>query len=367
MTQTTQFFDICIVIRDRFIKEYEKAKKAYEEKSQEIQRDYKNERARAESQANKERFERAKEEAAERLKKDLEAEFIKAEAVEQAKVSAVKIGADTLRALDGLSGVPVSAEEFSLLAKGCEGSGYWVTKRLKMIAEQNGILAGEGLEASYSEKMAALTEAKTRLEEYSLHYDPEKFFVGVDDRAIRRLESQFSNGYINYNVSPEKRAALLLDDVVKCGDVMTAAVRVRNLLQTVTDEKVKAEICKTLESDSSFWRNVSEFGGLTSLLSAYTKERKQTEKEALKITKDARDAATVARLSEAEKKAALWGASISPDNAGSERKIDKQGLAFLETEAGKAKIKEFERIAEKTAAYISDKKAEAERREQIEG
>ena len=367
MTAETDFFDLCIVCRDRFVKERERADKAYNTRKEEITRGYKGELAQKEARENKEKWEQAKDNAVAVLKHDIETAFIKTEAKERARVSAVNIGSEYARALDSLKGVPISREEFELIAAGCAGRGYWVTAKLKKIAEENGILSAAGLDASYSEKMSALNEAKERLFNFAEKYDPDSLPIGVDDRSFRRLEGAFSGGFVNYHMSAEKKAALLVDSAVEGGDIMSTAVKIKNILETCGDDAVRAEILKRVSDENSgFWSNVRDLGGLSSVLSEYSAEVKLKEKEALNLVKDARLAGEVSRLTDAERAAALWGSSISPENAGDKRRIDSKGLEYIRTDEGKQRIKEFEISHKKAEAFVADRLAEAKERERIE-
>ena len=362
MDNRTQFFDICAVVRDSYGAEIRKAQKAFEQREREIQNGYKGQLAQKEFADNKEKRERAREAAADKARKIIEENYIKALAVEEAKVSCLTVGSEMLKALDDLAGLPISKAEFDIIANACANKSYWITAKLRKIAEENGIL-NPTLDSTYTEKKQALDTAKDRILTYI--DKPEKvddLNIEVTDQAFRNLESDFSGGFVHYEMDAKKQAAVLLDGA-KAGDVLTTAVRVSNLLET-TSEEVRKEIIKTVGANNSYWENVRNMG-LAKVIEDYKAEYKAEAKEALKHTKDARLAEAVAGLSSAERKAALWGSS-DYNNSGTDRKIDEKGLAFLQTEKGKQKIKDFEEIEQKNEAYIKDKQAEAEARKAIE-
>jgi hypothetical protein len=363
MDNRTQFFDICAVVRDSYGAEIRKANKAYEEREREIRNGYKGQLAQKEFADNREKREKAREAAADKAKRVIEEHYLKACALEEARVSCLTVGSEMLKALDGLAGLPISKAEFDIIANACANKSYWITAKLRKIAEENGII-NPALDATFTTKKQALDTAKDRLLEYIEKPDKiDELNIYTTDQAFRKLESDFSGGFVHYEMDAKKQAAVLLDGA-KAGDVLTTAVRVSNLLETASEE-VRKEIIKTVGADNSYWENVRNMG-LASVLKEYETEKKQTTKEALKYTKDARLAPEVAKLTEAERAAALFGSSTDKDNTGSNRKIDKQGLAFLKTEEGAAKVREFSASLRKAEAYAADKKAEAEARKALE-
>lgn len=365
MTNETNFFDLCGVVRDRYAAEIRRAKDQYNKRKKEIKENYKGALEKEENEKSKLRYVEAMETAADKAKKAIEEEFTKAEIREKAKVSAVLIGSEYVRALDNLQGVSISLEEFKLIADGCAGRGYWVESKLRKLAEENGIEKAPGLDAPFSEKMAALETAKSRMLEYIEKADIENPDFLITDKALRQLESDFSNGFTHYDMSAEKRAGLLLDKAKTCDTLPGVAVFIKNALETSTPE-VCAEIVKAISKDSPYWESVKEYG-LGAVLDKISKEESKSAKECLHLVYDARLAGAVSVLSEAERQAALYGSSIYPADGTQERKIDKQGLDFLKTEEGKRQIKRFELIEKKAAEHVAEKKAEAEERARLEG
>ena len=366
MGNETAFFDVCTVVRDRFARDMRKASEDYEKRKKEIERDYKNEKLRAEHQQNKARFTAAKETAAEKAKKEILDEYEKASITERARVSCITVGADTMRALDALRGVPISAEEFAIIAESCANKGYWAGVKLRELARENGILSDAGLPATYTQKTMALHTARDRMLDFIERGDVESADFLITDKAFRMLESDFSNGFAGgYRKSAAKEAALLIDKAKSCGDPFNVAIFMKNAIETASDE-VRAELVKAASADNSYWGTVREMGGLSLVLDKIEKENKISEKDALPLVADARLAKEVSRLSEAERKAALYGSSIVPDSTGHERKIDKAGLDFIKTEEGKKQVKMFEDAEKYAAAYVADKQAEAQTRADIE-
>ena len=370
MDGKTEFFDCCGVIRDQYIRAIRQATEQHKARAREIEKGYKGTLARTENEKNKARLTEATAAAKDKARAAIEDSFVKAEARERAKVGSIMIGQDYLKALDGLKNCPVSAEEFDLICVSCSGKGYWVEQRLRALAEENGIMKTPLLDATYSEKMTALNTAKERMLSFIENGDTEALNPEITDKALRLLESNFSNGFKNYSMSAEKKAAVLLDQVKNMSDVYAAANKVKNLLETSPDD-VKRELLRSVSADNSYWGNIREIGGLQKVLDNIRKEeekeRKISEKQALKMVSDARLAPAVAKLSESEREAALYGSSIAPVMMGEERKIDQKGLDYISTEEGAAKVKEFEKIKAKVAAYAADQAEEARERARIEG
>lgn len=371
MTFETDFFDLCGVCRDRFTRDIKKALDAHKARKSEIERDFKGERAKTEHKLNNERLTEATAAAREKAQKDILEAYEKAEIREKAAVSAVTIGADVIKALDGLRGVPISAEELSLIADGLKNKGYWATAKLRQLASENGVQKLPGLCPTYTERMEVLNLARDRMLDFLESGDVDGLNMNITDRAFLALERAFSGGFKNSKLSAEKQAALILDNAKNCGDPFSTAVYVKNALETSADD-VKAEIVKRVSAeDNAYWENVRELGGLGSVLDGIRTEedakRKLDEKQALKLVTDARLAGEVAKLSEAERRAALWGSAVYQGDGREARKIDKQGIDFLTTEQGAEKVREFEEMERRASEAVADKMAEARARAEIEG
>ena len=326
-----------------------------------IERNFKGVYAQNEMKENKKHFTEARNKAAERAKKDILEHYEKAEIREKAAVSCVTLGADIVKALDGLRGVPISREEFALIADNVADKGYWVQSKLRQVAEENGILLAPGLPPTYTERIQALETAKDRMLSFIERADIDGLNADITDKAFRRLESEFKGGYRKYQMNAEKQAAFLLDQAKNCGDFFSVAVFVKNALETAPDD-VKAEIIKKVSADNSYWNSVREYGLKAAMEEIKTKER-QSEKAVLPLVADARIAKDVAKLTEAERNAALYGSGITQDN--NPRKIDKQGLEFLKTDEGRDMVKRFEKVNKDFAELQADKAAEAEKRAEI--
>jgi hypothetical protein len=361
MTTETQFFDLCGVVRDNYKRKMQKASKDYEQKLAEIREKYKGGFAQEESRKAKQHFEEIRQTLTEEAQKSVLDAFGEAEIKEKARVSCFTVASDKMRALDALQGVPISREEFALIAENCAGCGYWVQSKLRKIAEENGIMQAPGLDATFSEKMEALQTARDRLLEYIEKADFDKPDFSVTDTALRSLESRFSNGFQHYGMSAEKSAGLVLDKAKKTGDTVAAALIVKNALETAEDA-VKAEIIKQLHG--SYWESVKEYG-VNAVIDRMQKKEKTSAKEALALVTDARLAGEVAKLTEAERDAARYGSGIYPENTGSARKIDKQGLEFLKTEEGRQMVARFERVQEDVKRRAEDRKKEADARAEL--
>ena len=362
MNLETMFFDYCGVCRDRFTNEIRKARKEYDVKKKEIESRYKGDYAKQAATENKNHFEEVRLWAVERAKKELLEEFDKQIIKEKAAVSCVHIGGEYMKALDALKGVPVSREEFEIIAHGCADKSYWVAQKLRMLAKDNGILNAPELPPTYTERVKALETARDRMMEFFDSGDIEDMNVHITDKALRLLEQDFMGGY-QREVKPDKQAALLIDQAKNCENMMCTAVFLKNALET-SPEEVRQEIIKKVSEDSSYWQTVREYG-LGSVLDKIGKEEKETEKSVLHLVKDARLAGQVAKLTEAEREAAKYGSGIYPENTGSERKIDKQGLEFLKTEEGRQTVKRFERSAKVARERVAEREAEAETRAAI--
>lgn len=361
MTTETQYFDLCGVVRDNYKRKMQKASKDYEQKLAEIREKYKGSFAQEESKKAKQHFEEIRQTLTEEAHKGVLDAYQEAEIKERARVGCFTIAADKMRALDALQGVPISREEFEIIADSCAGAGYWVQSKLRKIAEENGIMQAPGLDATFSEKMQALQTARDWMLEYIEKADFDTPNMSVTDTALRNLERDFSNGFTHYNLSPEKSAGLVLDRAKRTGDIREAALIVKNALETAEDA-VKAALVNQLQG--SFWESVKDYG-VGAVIDRMQKKEKTSAKEALALVTDARLAGEVAKLTEAERDAARYGSGIYPENTGSARKIDKQGLEFLKTEEGRAMVARFERVEADVKHRAEDRKAEAEARAEL--
>lgn len=363
MRSNSDYFGLLTVARDAFISNINAAKArkkerlklmqenlrpggaAFEKERSSIYEDYKNE------------TEKAKREVLSAIDKGFE----DAKEKELLKVHGIADAAASLRVLETLRGLPVSAAEFKELCSMFAGKSVWSDKALRGIAQQNGINTKGLLEPELSEKMEVLAELKEKfektLEDFNIeNKDVDLLGVSLSDPYIRLAEERFSGGFVNYEWSADRKAAALLDECSKERTPYMVASKVNNILETADVATARAMVERLEEKDAGYWHDILSRGAAAGLAAFKKRERAEYEK----IGEECANNDLIAEVSRLN----IYQKTVVKEHSGA-NKITRKGLDFLKSEEGKKELAELLGVNREFRQQKEEENKAAEEREQI--
>lgn len=357
------YFGLLTVARDKFISDINTAKARKKERLKLM-----NENLRPGGSAfEKERasifedYEKDTEKAKREVLSAIDKGFEDAAAAERLKIHGIADAAASLRVLESLRGLPVSAVEFKELVDMFGGRSVWSDKALRGIAQQNGINTKGLLEPELSEKMEVLAELKEKfektLEEFNVErQDADLLSVSLSDPFIRFAEERFSGGFVNFEWSAERKAAALMDECARERNPYLVASKVNNILETADVATARAMVERLEEKDAGYWHDILSRGAAAGL--AAFKKREKAEYERLAEEVASPDLiAEYARMN-------VYQKTIAKEHSKA-NKVTRAGIDYLKTEEGKKELAELLGVNREFRQQREEENKAAEEREQI--
>ena len=291
----------------------------------------------------------------------IEKGFEDAKEKELLKVHGIADAAASLRVLESLRGLPVSAAEFRELVSMFGGRSVWSDKALRGIAQQNGINTKGLLEPELSEKMEVLAELREKfektLEDFNVErQDADLLNVSLSDPFIRLSEERFSGGFVNFEWSAERKAAALMDECARENNPYLVASKINNILETSDVATARAVVARLEEKDAGYWHDILSRGAAAGL--AAFKKREKAEYEKLSEEVASPDLiAEFARLN-------VYQKTIAKEHSKA-NKVTRAGIDYLKTEEGKKELAELLGVNREFRQQREEENKAAEEREQI--
>lgn len=164
----------------------------------------------------------------------------------------------TLQSIEHLENIPVSLQELKVLNDTFgKNKNYWVEKKLLEIAIKNGISDKSlGLEASFEEKLAILSELKEEFFAMIAEYDGEatvKNTMFLHDTRLTKWEIRYKNGLNNIGMSAENIALHAFAMYSQKANILEKSQVVSNVLKN-SEASVKNEFMYLLAKDGGAYQ-----------------------------------------------------------------------------------------------------------------
>ncbi|MCM1222096.1 MAG: hypothetical protein NC548_47265 [Lachnospiraceae bacterium] len=228
-----------------------------------------------------EEVETAREEARRHFMDELENARIKERAYAAVVSGSVKDMLNTLKCLEDL---PISVDEYNVLASVHGDKFYFVDRFLEKLARKNGI-QNSSVQPPLTTKLEILDKLEAEVTEYLNKYDGENknFLITSSDNHIFRLEDSYTNGYKNINMDNAEKAKRMISQALNKGDSMERSLTLANMIRTSAPELQTDILTELTERDHTALSDPTmNLTGVTAIIENF----KKSEYDGIKKAKE---------------------------------------------------------------------------------